>query len=184
MSRLQVVCVGLLVAGALGACSSDSKSSSTTAVAPPDSATTLPTSPSTEAGSGGAPTDACSIVTTDDVVAAFGGTVAAGVINPDNDGCDYEITGTTNTGDVGIFAEVSVEYGQSDYITATEAKVVFPELVEVPGVGDEAWYLEFGNQLHVSLRGTELLVSVILPGDAAAIQAEVVAFTKVVVGNL
>jgi hypothetical protein len=154
------------------------------------SVTTLPGSPASSgsssagAGSGGASKDPCSIVTTDDVVAAFGGTVAAGVANSDNGGCDYDISGTTKTGPVGIFAQISIGYGRSDYISATEEKQVFPELVEVPGVGDAAWCLAFGHQLHVSFKGTELLISGSLPGDATAIQAEIVGFAKVVTSKL
>ncbi len=192
MSRLRVACVGLLLVGVLGACSSDSNSASTAASAPfvpgtgvaPSAATTLPDSPSTDAGSNVAPKDACSIVTTDDIAAAFGGTVVAGVINPDNGGCDYEISGTTNTGAARAFAQISLDYGQSDYTPAAEEKVVFPDVVEVPGVGDAAWYLAFGHQLHVSLKGTELQISAILPGDDAAIQAEIVGFAGVVVSKL
>ncbi len=192
MSRLRVAGVGLLLVGVLGACSSDSKSSSTTSGTPAvaesggasAAATTQPASPNTDAGSNGTPKDACSIVTTDDVAAAFGGTVAPGVANPDNGGCDYEISGTTNTGAVGVFAQISIAYGQSDYTAAAEEKVVFPDVVEVKGVGEAAWYMAFGHQLHASLNGTELQISGILPGDDAAIQAEIVAFAAVVADKL
>ena len=74
-------------------------------------------------------------MTTDDVAAAFGGSVAAGVINPDNGGCDYEITGQTNTGPSGILTQVSIEFTGADFGSYEKTKVVFPDVVKVDGVG-------------------------------------------------
>ena len=65
-----------------------------------------------------------------------------------------------------------------------KAKVVFPDLVKVDGVGSEAYYLSFGSQLHVSIGGQELVISGLFPGDDAAVQAEVIAFGKTLVGKL
>ncbi|MEO8265557.1 MAG: hypothetical protein ABI706_08610 [Ilumatobacteraceae bacterium] len=128
--------------------------------------------------------DPCSIVTIDDVAAAFGGSVAAGVINPDNGGCDYEITGQTNTGPSGILTQVSIEFTGADFGSYEKTKVVFPDVVKVDGVGSEAYYLSFGSQLHVNIGGQEMVISGLFPGDDTAVQAEVVAFGKTVVGKL
>jgi hypothetical protein len=127
--------------------------------------------------------DPCAIVTIDDVAAAFGGTVAAGVLNPDNGGCDYEITGQTNTGPSGILTQVSIEL-KSDYISIDKEKVVFPEIEKVDGVGSEAWYYALAHQLHINLGGRELLISGLFPGDESAVKAEVIAFAKTVIGKL
>jgi len=193
----------------LGACSSDSKKSTTTTAGLP-AATTVATAAgdstaTTEAGAaastvasqpaestpasevdGSASGDACAIAGPDDVAAAFGGTVAPGAANPDDGGCDFDITGTTKTGDVDVFAQVSIQYGQTDYIGVAEEKAVVPEVTEVPGVGDEAWYLEISltHQLHISVNGTELLIYAVLPGDAATIKAELIDFATMVVANL
>jgi hypothetical protein len=127
--------------------------------------------------------DPCTIVTTDDVAAAFGGTVAAGVINPDNGGCDYEITGQTKTGPSGILTQVSIEFS-GDYGSYDHSKVVFPDIVKIDGLGSEAWYYSFGSQLHINIGGQALVISGLFPGDKAAVQAEVVAFATTVVGKL
>lgn len=127
--------------------------------------------------------DPCAIVTTDDVAAAFGGSVAPGVVNPDNDGCDYEITGQTNTGDSGILTQVSIKLA-GDYISFDNEKVVFPEIEKIDGLGSEAWYYSFGSQLHINLGGQELVISGLFPGDDSAVQAEVIAFGHTVVGKL
>lgn len=155
----------------------------TTAAAP--SATTAPAIPDTsvEAAPSG-DVDPCAIVTTDDVAAAFGGSVAAGVINPDNGGCDYEITGETNTGPSGILTQVSIEFTGAEFGSYERAKVVFPDVVKVDGVGSEAYYLSFGSQLHINIGGQELVISGLFPGDDAAVQDEVVAFGKTVVSKL
>ena len=128
--------------------------------------------------------DPCAIVTTDDVAAAFGGSVAAGVINPDNGGCDYEITGQTNTGPSGVLTQVSIEFTGAEFGSYERAKVVFPDVVKVDGVSSEAYYLSFGSQLHVNIGGQELVISGLFPGDDTAVQAEVIAFGKTVVGKL
>jgi hypothetical protein len=191
---------------ALGACSSSdgSKTISTSApsaastqapasspVAVADTTATTPTA--TDAAATPATTtavvpsgnvDPCSIVTTDDVAAAFGGSVAAGVINPDNGGCDYEITGQTNTGPSGVLTQVSIEFTGADFGSYEKTKVVFPDVVKVDGVGSEAYYLSFGSQLHVNVGGQELVISGLFPGDDTAVQAEVIAFGKTVVGKL
>jgi hypothetical protein len=122
-------------------------------------------------------------VTTDDVAAAFGGSVAAGAINPDNGGCDYEITGQTNTGPSGILTQVSIEF-TGDYGSYEKSKVVFPDIVKIDGLGSEAWYYSFGSQLHINLSGQELVISGRFPGDEAAVKAEVIAFGHTVVGKL
>jgi hypothetical protein len=122
-------------------------------------------------------------VTTDDVSAAFGGTVAPGVLNPDNGGCDYEITGKTKTGDSGILTQVSIEL-TSDYQSIDRVKVVFPDVEKVDGLGKEAWYYGVGSQLHVDLGGQELVISGLFPGDKAAVKAEVIAFGHTVVEKL
>ncbi len=127
--------------------------------------------------------DPCAIVTTDDVAAAFGGTVAAGVLNPDNGGCDYEITGQTNTGPSGILTQVSIEL-KADYISLDKEKIVFPDIEKIDGVGKEAWYYQAAHQLHIDLGGRELLISGLFPGDETAVKAEVVAFAKTVIGKL
>ena len=123
-------------------------------------------------------------MTIDDVAAAFGGSVAAGVINPDNGGCDYEITGQTNTGPSGVLTQVSIEFTGAEFGSYERAKVVFPDVVKVDGVSSEAYYLSFGSQLHVNIGGQELVISGLFPGDDTAVQAEVIAFGKTVVGKL
>ena len=196
----------------LGACSSSSDSKTVSTAAPSaastptsagvsattlapvvDSVASAPTAtnaaaaPTTTAAAAVAPSgkvDPCGIVTTADVAAAFGGSVAAGVINPDNGGCDYEITGQTNTGPSGVLTQVSIEFTGADFGSYEKMKVVFPDVVKVDGVGSEAYYLSFGSQLHINVGGQELVISGLFPGDDTAVQAEVVAFGKTVVGKL
>ncbi len=122
-------------------------------------------------------------MTTDDVAAAFGGTVAPGVVNPANGGCDYEITGQTKTGDSGILTQVSIEFA-GDYEGYDHTKVVFPDIEKIDGLGTEAWYYAQGSQLHIDLGGQALVISGVFPGDDAAVKAEVVAFGQTVVSKL
>ena len=167
--------------GTIGGCSTQATTAGSVAEsADSEAAETEPTADGATQTGG----DSCAIVSADDVAAAFGGTVAPGVADPDNGGCDFDISGTTKTGDVDIFAQISVQYGQTDYIDAAEENNVAPELVEVTGVGDAAWYLDLGHQLHVSVNGTELLVYGSLPGDDAAIQSELVEFATAIIANL
>lgn len=190
---------------ALGACSSSDGSKTISTAAPSAASTPAPaTSPAavadttaatpsatdaaatTAATAAVAPSgnvDPCSIVTTDDVAAAFGGTVAAGVINPDNGGCDYEITGQTNTGPSGVLTQVSIELA-GDYGSYDKSKVIFPDIEKVDGLGSEAWYYSFGSQLHINLGGQALVISGLFPGDDSAVKAEVVAFGHAVVAKL
>lgn len=145
--------------------------------------------------------DPCAIVTTDDVNSAFGGTVAPGVLDPGNTGlsalpgCDYAITGQTNTGDSGSLTQVSIGL-TGDYISYDEMRVAYPETEKVEGIGKEAWYItgrvggDIGHamagarQLHIDLGGSELMISGMFPGDEAAVKAEVVAFAQTVLGKL
>jgi len=117
------------------------------------------------------------------VAAAFGGTVAPGVVNPDNGGCDYVITGQTKTGDSGILTQVSIKFS-SGYETYDHTKVVFPDIEKIEGLGKEAWYEAVGSQLHINLGGQELVISGMFPGDKAAVKAEVIAFAHTVTGKL
>jgi hypothetical protein len=189
---------------ALGACSSSDGSKTISTAAPSAaSAASTPapaTSPAAVADTAATPSatdaaattaavapsgnvDPCSIVTTDDVAAAFGGTVAAGVINPDNGGCDYEITGQTNTGPSGVLTQVSIELA-GDYGSYDKSKVIFPDIEKVDGLGSEAWYYSFGSQLHINLGGQALVISGLFPGDDSAVKAEVIAFGHSVVAKL
>lgn len=122
-------------------------------------------------------------MTTDDVAATFGGTVAPGVVNPDNGGCDYVITGMTNTGDSGILTQVSIQF-TSDYQSFDDEKIIFPDIEKIDGLGSEAWYFGMGSQLHINLGGQELVISGMFPGDDEAVQTEVVAFAGTVTGKL
>ncbi len=194
------ILLGLCIC-ALSACSSSgsSKATSTTTAStaagdstsssPADTADTAGTPTSTSADAGTTPVvapgnvDPCSIVTTADVAAVFGGTVAEGVINPDNGGCDYEITGMTNTGDSGVLTQVSISL-DGEYETYDNEKVVFPDIEKIDGLGSGAWYYSFGSQLHIDLGNQELLISGIFPGDDAAVKAEVIAFATTVIGKL
>ncbi len=201
--RRTLIILGLCAT--LGACSSSSGSKAVSTPAPsttgggaaatsPAAAADTTTAGPTATNAAAAPTttaaviptgtvDPCAIVTTGDVAAAFGGTVAAGVLNPDNGGCDYEITGQTNTGPSGILTQVSIEL-KSDYISLDKEKVVFPDIEKVDGVGSEAWYYALAHQLHINLGGRELLISGLFPGDESAVKAEVVAFAKTVIAKL
>jgi hypothetical protein len=196
----RVVRVAMVFAAALVAvgCSSgsDAPASNATPAKPPavsdaqvtTTAATEPdqTSDASPVTAGGAPPsgiDPCSIVTTDDVAAAFGGDVAAGVINPDNGGCDYEITGQTKTGDSGVLTQVSIEFG-GDYEGYDHTKVVFPDIEKIDGLGDEAWYYSLASQLHINLGGKALVISGLFPGDDALVKDEVVAFGHTVVDKL
>jgi hypothetical protein len=122
-------------------------------------------------------------VTPDDVKATFGGTVSDGVVNPDNGGCDYVITGTTKTGPSGVLAQVSISVG-GDYETYDHTKVVFPDIEKVSDLGTEAWYYSFGSQLHIDLGSGALLISGMLPGDKDAIKAEIIEFGHTVTAKM
>lgn len=207
MNRIGVVSIGVLLV--LGACSSDAKKSTTTApaidtvaVTTANSATETPTavtaagdatatSPAATTGTnssvGGATSatgDPCAAVTAEDVATAFGGTATAGVLNESKDGCDYDISGTTKTGEAGI-TFVSITLGGS-YISYDDEKKVFPDVIKVDGVGDAAWYFKAASQLHIDIgAGKEIVISGSLPGDDdAAIQAEVIEFGKIVVAKV
>ena len=204
MNRLGVLSVG--VALILGACSSDAKKATpptandtvaaTGASDPSGTAaaitaggaaeTTVPaTADVSGAGGGatGASGDPCVAVTAADVEAAFGGTATDGVLNDNKDGCDYDITGTTKTGEAGItFVSITVGGG---YISYDEEKKGIPDVVKVDGVGNAAWYFAAASQLHIDVGGgKEIVISGNLPGDKAAIQAEVIEFGKVVVAKV
>ena len=205
MNRLGVLSVG--VALILGACSSDTKKATsstaaddtvavTSALDPAGTAsvataggaaeTTVPaTADANGAGGGstGASGDPCVAVTAADVEAAFGGTATDGVLNDNKDGCDYDITGTTKTGVAGItFVSITVGGG---YISYDEEKKGIPDVVKVDGVGNAAWYFAAASQLHIDVGGgKEIVISGNLPGDKAAIQAEVIEFGKVVVAKV
>lgn len=196
ISSMRRTLVILGICTALGACSSGAGSkasspSTTTTAAPSAASTGLPATSSVAAATPGTTAAVatsgavkpCGIVTTDDVAAAFGGTVAPGVVNPDNGGCDYEITGKTNTGDSGILTQVSINF-TGDYESFDHTKVVFPDIEKIDGLGSEAWYYSFGSQLHINLRGQDLVISGKFPGDGAAVKAEVVAFGHTVTGKL
>lgn len=206
MTRLGLASIGLLLV--LGACSSDSKKSTTTTSADDSAAVTTAdiaggtpteataaggatatTSPATDGsndggGATGTTGDLCAAVTADDVAAAFGGTATAGVLNESKDGCDYDISGTTKTGEAGI-TFVSITLG-GGYISYDDEKKVFPDVVKVDGVGDAAWYYNAAAQLHIDIGGgKEIVISGSLPGDDdAAIQAEVIEFGKVVAAKV
>jgi hypothetical protein len=126
---------------------------------------------------------ACSIVTTADVAAAFGGTVADGVVNGDDGSCNYEITGRTKTGDSGSLATASLSLG-ADYTSYAEAQAVFADIEQIDGVSQQAWYYPAAHELHVDVGGSELLVAATIPGDEAAIKAEIIAFARAVIGKL
>lgn len=191
ISRMRRTLVILGLCTALGACSSGAGSKASSTAAPSAASTGLPATSSVAAATPGTTAAVatsgavkpCGIVTIDDVAAAFGGTVAAGVVNPDNGGCDYEITGKTNTGESGILTQVSIEF-TGDYESFDHAKVVFPDIEKVDGLGSEAWYYSFGSQLHINLRGQELVISGKFPGDGAAVKAEIVAFGHTVTAKL
>jgi hypothetical protein len=186
--RRTVAILGLCAA--LSACSSGGGSTAASTGGPSASSTAVPATSAVSAGAAAPGTTAasgavapCAVVTTGDVAAAFGGTVAPGVVNPDNGGCDYVITGGTKTGDSGILTQVSIKF-TSGYETYDHTKVVFPDIEKIDSLGKEAWYEAVGSQLHINLGGQELVISGVFPGDKAVVKAEVIAFAHAVTGKL
>jgi len=119
------------------------------------------TQPSTAAG-GTLPTDACSLVTTADVEAAFGGTAAVDTGNSKAASCEFSVSGKTNAGGPGTLAVgVSVVARWSSY--ATIAKIMGDAVTEVKGLGVEAWRALGVTHLHVG--GGDLAVAAIGVGD-------------------
>jgi hypothetical protein len=162
----------LVLCATLAACSSGSGSTAASTSGPPASSTGIP---ATSAGSA----DAAAPST----AAASGAVDPCAVVTTGNGGCDYVITGQTKTGDSGILTQVSIEFS-SGYETYDHTKVIFPDIVKIDGLGQEAWYEAVGSQLHINLGSQELVVSGAFPGDKAAVKAEVIAFAHTVTGKL
>ena len=178
------------ICAALSACSSGGGSTAVSTKGPAAASAGVPATSASSDGAAAPGTAAaggavapCAVVTTSDVAAAFGGTVAPGVVNPDNGGCDYVITGKTKTGDSGTLTQVSIEFS-SGYETYDHTKVIFPDIEKIDGLGQEAWYEAFGSQLHINLGAQELVISGVFPGDKTAVKADIIAFAHTVTGKL
>lgn len=148
-----------------------------------------PSSPSgPSAGSSTKAIDMCSLVTTADVAAAFGGDVGAGTRDGGN--CTFEVGGTAKAGKLlpGFnVPKVAVGLNPGQWQSAADFQKLFPttKITSVAGLGEEAW--DAGTTLNVK-RGTDnffiYLGTDFTEYDAAELAADRIALAKVVYPRL
>ncbi|GGF38496.1 hypothetical protein [Subtercola lobariae] len=194
---LVALAAGLVIAGC-SACSSGSSNSGSAAVA--GSASSASASSSADAGGGSTPAaaaasgtpDPCTLATAPEIQAIFGGTVAAG--SPDTDAsqvnptCTWQVTASKlgGSGEVDIFVPVSLQ----DATKFGYAKDGTPGAIDVPGIGDTAFYSATTDALSFATGDTVITVqSVFTKGngntlDAAATQQKLTALATQVAGAL
>jgi Protein of unknown function (DUF3558) len=180
MHRPIVLIVIVVLAGCSGAATGSAVS--TTAVA---TTVAVVQSAPDPVGAAAIPTDVsdpCSFVTVDDVTAAFGGTVTAGVVNGDDGSCVYAVTGQTKNGPTNA-ADVTVGV-DTGYVTFATARASIPTVEQVTVGGKPGWYYPTLHQAHVDLGGSELVVSTTAPGDDTGLKNAVLGFARTVLGKL
>lgn len=128
-------------------------------------------------------TDACELVTADDVATAFGGDAGDGRTDGDG-GCAFSLSGDTVLGELsGAAVDVHVLLSPDGYLTVDEQSASLPDLEAIDGLGDEAWYTAFNRELHIDLGGTDLIV-IGAPGDAVAGRDAVLALGRAILVRL
>jgi hypothetical protein len=180
------VLAGAALALALTACGSK------TTTAPP---ATTPASTAATQGAGstqgaGGGRDPCSLTTPAAITAAFGGTVAAGVVDTSmaDHTCKFAVTGSNlgMDGDVVVF----LSSGQTRN-TFNIAKTSIPETVAVAGIGDDAFYNPHTTSIEF-IKGATTVASVQgvfvafggPPVDPAKVKADTVALATAVAAGL
>ncbi len=169
----------VLVAAGCTACSSSSSSTTAAAGAAGSSPSAASTADSGGAASTGAATasgsiDPCSLATTAEIQTIFGGTVADGAhdtavaqVNPT---CAWQVTGSKlgGSGTVDIFFPVSLQ----DATKFGYAKDGTPGAIDVPGVGDSAFYSATTDALTFAHGDTVVVVqSVFTTGNGNTLNA-------------
>jgi hypothetical protein len=186
MERRKLLLVAAVVAGlSVAGCSSSGSVTPTSQLRPAStvgSATTVPVG-----NPGGSIADMCTVVSAADVKAAYGGDVAAGTKNESaGNGCDFQITGTTNAGavsDPGLTTSVSYNGGWHDF--ATEKKVMGDGIEEVTGLGTDAWVAL--GVLHFKVKGNvDIAIASISFGnvDKTVVRKDAEALAKVILAKL
>lgn len=134
---------------------------------------------------GAAPASPCSLVTTAQVKAAFGGTVGAGKVDtslPSAPTCHFKVT-HSNLG-VNGDAIVFITPGQSA-ATFKLAKKYVPGAVTVTGVGTAAFYNPHTTSIEL-LKGSTVASAqgVFFGANAAKIKADVIVLAKAVATHI
>lgn len=103
--------------------------------------------------------DACSFVTKTEIATAYGAMASDGKRSTDNQ-CDFEISGTSLAGKIGLFNEVSVTIDTREPDDAyDQVKLVFPKAVKV-AIGEEAYSIDLiVYQLHVLKGGYTMVIA-------------------------
>ncbi|UFS61009.1 DUF3558 family protein [Subtercola endophyticus] len=186
----------LLVAGCT-ACSSSSSTTSAGSGAGAGSSASASASAADSGGPSAAPaaasgsTDPCTLATTTEIQAIFGGTVATGAPDTDpsqvNPTCVWPVTGSNlgGSGQVDIFLPTAMQ----DATKFGYAKDGTPGAIDLPGIGDSAFYSAQTDAVTFASGDTVVTVqSVFIRGDGntldpATTQQQVTALaTKVAAG--
>ena len=136
------------------------------------------------------PSRPCALSNVTDVLAAFGGKVAAGQTGSDPSTatqCTFAVTGSNLGGDGEAVVYFATVQSRSSF---DAAKAGLPGAVDVPGVGDAAFYLPATAALQIAKGDTIFSVQAVFGVGAATkpdpskIQADVVALGKSVAAGL
>jgi hypothetical protein len=177
-----------LAVGGLSACGGDDATATTTTQ--PASASqngVVQPEPALGAGLVVSMTSPCDLATLADVRAATGGDVVEGEA-ADRGSCSFQISGDSSLGPIGIVpVTLTVTLIDDGYLTVDELSETMPDIEAIPGLGDEAWYLAFGHELHVNVGGTDLVVTGFAPPAGStdtAMQAVLVRLASTALGHI
>ena len=194
--RRHPLLLALVPALALAACGGSSKTTSSlsTRGSAANSAVAAATSSAAAAAatsSTAAAKGPCSLATTDQIAAAFGGTVSSGGADPADPGgkrCTWQVSGASNLGQDGT---VSIFYFavQSRSAFDTAKSGLSSVTTSVAGVGDDAFYMTSTGALQFVKGDTVLTVQGVFGSgsrraDVTAVQADVTALAKTVAAAL
>ncbi len=178
----------LVLVGTLAACSGGSAATSgASSVAQPSSAqgSAAPSAAGSSSNAGN-PADSCTVATKADVEAAFGGTSTVGK-SGDYGVCTFDVSGALKAGNPGDSPLGLRVFFDKKYISyATIKPIQGDKVVQVDGVGTEAYYTAETGLLHVQVPGGMLTVggTNFSALDKAALQGSMVALGKAIVAHL
>ncbi len=157
LALLTVVATAGLVACSSGSSGKTSSPGSTSGGASGSSSAGGGGASSASAGSGGTK-DPCSLASADDVTAAFGGTVAAGVADPNNSSgptCTFAVTAASFGVDCSVIVDVPSFPSNRDEFNQNENLGGAPETVD--GIGDAAYKPEQGSPYVQFIKGATVV---------------------------
>ncbi|MDQ2837560.1 MAG: hypothetical protein M3Y42_15610 [Actinomycetota bacterium] len=194
--RARAALVGTAAAAVLLASLAGCGSSKKTADGPATTPTTSQQSSQPTSQSSGQPAanpsaagSPCGYATVAQLTTIFGGTVSPGALDtaPDvvDPTCKWTVTGAnlgTGSGDIVIAVPAQLQ----DPTKFGYAKAGLPTAVDVPGVGDSAFYLPQTTSVNLLKGSKSLLVQAVFTNrpDPTKIKAEVIALAGAAAGNL